>query len=120
MNDKRLSATRFIWSILGIILLSVILALVLSGSALDIAGSVLIGLLILATAISTVAIWRVPADWQIKPRRKAKRGDRVTDLLAHLEEEDVQERLARKRGLDNIQLRADEWYDDESAHASKR
>ena len=120
VNDKRLLATRFIWSILGILLLSVIVALALSGSTLDTAGSILIGLLIVMAGISTVAIWRAPAEWQIEPGRKAKRGDRLTDLWARLEQGEVQEHLGRKSELENVQPEEHEWYDDESAYMSRR
>jgi len=80
----------------------------------------LVAIEIRPAGISTVAIWRAPADWQTESGRKAKRGDRITDLWARLEEEEVQERLGRKSELENVQPEEDDWYDDESAYMSRR
>lgn len=123
MNDKRLSATRFIWSILAILLLSVIMMLALSGSTLDRAGSILIGLLIIAAAVSTIAIWKAPADFQAARSGKAKRGDRIADLLAHLDDDEIyelQNRLGHSHELDNARSRVEDWYDDESSYEARR
>ena len=123
MNDKRLAATRFIWGILALLLMSVIVALALSGSTLEPAGSILIGLLIVAAATSTIAIWKAPANDLSSPDKKAKRGDRIANLMARLDDDEMyelRERLARSHELEDTRTRLESWYDDESFDEARR
>ena len=89
MDDKRLTATKFIWGTFGALLArSSSSPWPLPAVTLDAGGFLLVVLLIIAPAVSTVAVWRAPVAAASEQREKAKRSSRLTRLVDNLDDDE--------------------------------